>query len=169
MRRKDREVTDLQQIERIIAGSKVCHVAMADQGMPYLVPMNFGYEMKGRELTLYFHCAKEGRKLDILKKNDNVCFELCIEGEPVYVKETPCYSGFYYQSVIGNGKMEIVSDLREKCKGLSLLLKQAAGAEAAFEKEQADTVCVLKIVSRDFTGKRKQPPAATDNMKLCKK
>ena len=158
MRRKDREVTDLQQIEQIIAGCKVCHVAMADQGMPYIVPMNFGHEMAGDELALYFHCAKEGRKLDILKKNDNVCFELCIEGEPVYAKETPCNSGYYYQSVIGNGKMEIVSDVQEKCKGLSLLLKQVAEAEVVFGKEQADTVCVLKITSRDFTGKRKQPP-----------
>lgn len=158
MRRKDREVTDLQEMEQIIAGCKVCHVAMVDNGMPYLVPMNFGYELRDGILALYFHCAKEGRKLDILKNNNNVCFELCIEGEPVYAKETPCSSGYYYQSVIGNGKMEMVSDVQEKCKGLSLLMKQVAEAEVFFNKDQADTVCVLKIVSADFTGKKKQPP-----------
>lgn len=158
MRRKDREVTDIREIEQIIRGSKVCHVAMADDGKPYLVPMNFGYELKNGILTLYFHCAKEGRKLDILKKNNNVCFEMCIEGEPVYAKETPCKSGYYYQSVIGNGKMELVSDVQEKCKGLSLLMKQVADVEVVFQEAQADTVFVLKITSEDFTGKKKQPP-----------
>lgn len=156
MRRKDREVTDIQELNEIIAGCKTCHVAMIDKGMPYLVPMNFGYELTDGVLSLYFHCAKEGRKLDILKENNNVCFEMCIEGEPIYAKETPCSSGYYYQSIIGNGQMKIVSDEQEKCKGLSLLMKQVADAEVTFNETQADTVCVLKIMTKDFTGKKKQ-------------
>lgn len=127
MRRKDREVTDLSEIEQIIAGCRVCHVAMADEGRPYLVPMNFGYELKEGILTLYFHSAKD----------------------------IPCNSGFYYQSVMGSGKAEAVDDVLEKCKGLSLLMKQIVNAEVTFNEAQADTVSVIKIVSRDFTGKKK--------------
>lgn len=155
MRRKDREVTDIQEINRIIAGCRVCHVAMAVQGMPYLVPMNFGYELENNVLTLYFHSAKEGKKIDVLKENANVWFEMCIEGEPEYVKETPCRSGFSYQSVMGSGKMVFVTDAGEKCKGLSLLMKQIVNAEVVFNEAQADTVSVLKLVSKDFTGKKK--------------
>lgn len=155
MRRKDREVTDLLEIEQIIAGCRVCHVAMADEGRPYLVPMNFGYELKEGTLTLYFHSAKEGKKINVLKANDNVWFEMCIEGEPVYVKDIPCNSGFYYQSVMGSGKAEFVTDVQEKCKGLSLLMKQIVNAEVTFNEVQANTVNIIKIVSKDFTGKKK--------------
>lgn len=155
MRRKDREVKDLAEIEQIIAGCKVCHIAMAEEGKPYLVPMNFGYELKEGILTLYFHSAREGKKIDVLKANGNVWFEMCIEGGPVYAKDIPCNSGFYYQSVMGSGKAEFVTDVQEKCKGLSLLMKQIVNAEVDFNEAQADMVSVIKIVSKDFTGKKK--------------
>lgn len=89
MRRKDREITDEEAIEEIVKSCKICHVSMADGGEPYVVPLSFGYERQGRKLTLYFHSAREGRKLDILHKNHRVCFEMALEGKPVHAK-TPC-------------------------------------------------------------------------------
>ena len=62
MRRADRQITDVKEISEILQGCKVCHLAMTDQGMPYVVPLNFGYVMEGEILTLYFHSAWEGRK-----------------------------------------------------------------------------------------------------------
>lgn len=158
MRRKDREVNDIEEIKEIIKSCKTCHVAMVDDGMPYVIPLSFGYEIIDDVLSLYFHSAKEGRKIDILHKNNSVCFEMCCEGEPIYAKETPCNSGYYYSSVIGNGKIEFISDTNEKIKALTLLLKHQAGIDVIFTEKQANTVCIYKIVTNDFTGKRKLRP-----------
>lgn len=154
MRRQDREVTDMMEIDDIIHQCKVCHVAMVDEGRPYVVPLNFGYERKDKELTIYFHCAKEGKKLDILYKNPEICFEMSNEGKPVYA-EVPCNSGYYYSSLIGYGTVEFIEDTERKCKALSALMMQQANREVTFTKEQADTVCVFQVVTKDFTGKRK--------------
>ena len=90
MRRKDKEVTDRNGIKEIICECKTCHVAMVDGYMPYVVPLSFGYKfIDDGALELYFHSAFEGKKIDILKRNNKVCFEMSCEGEPVY-SEIPC-------------------------------------------------------------------------------
>ena len=75
MRRADREVTDVKGIDEILQKCKTCHVAMVDNGAPYVVPLSYGYRIIGESvLELYFHSALEGRKLDILNSNNVVCF-----------------------------------------------------------------------------------------------
>ena len=74
MRRKDREVTTVDGIKEILDSCKTACIAMVDGGAPYVVPLNYGYEIKDGNLIMYFHCAKEGRKIDILKRNNKVCF-----------------------------------------------------------------------------------------------
>ena len=159
MRRKDREVTDLEGIRSIVGRCKTCHVAMLDGETPYVLPLSFGYELRDGVLTLYFHSAKAGRKLDVLRRNNRVGFSMCREGEPV-LGENPCNSGYYYESVLGLGTVAFVDDATEKCCALSLLMERQAGRRIAFTQAQADTVCVFKIVSTDFSGKRKPRPAA---------
>ena len=155
MRRKDREINDITTIEDIILQCKTCHVAMVDDGNPYVVPLSYGYRLiHERMLELYFHSAHEGRKMDILKKNNMVCFEIMYEGESLN-PDTPCNSGYYYGSVIGYGEVVFINDPAEKCEALSILVKQQTGKEAVFTDSQAATVCVYKIVSTDFTGKKK--------------
>ena len=155
MRRKDREVTDISGIEEILLGCKTCHVAMVDNGMPYVVPLSYGYRiLGGNTLELYFHSAAEGRKIDILKRNNTVCFEMSCEGEPVH-SETPCSSGYYFSSVIGFGKAVFVEDADEKRDALSVMFKHQTGKDVRFTAGQAETVCVFKIVSSEFTGKKK--------------
>jgi len=154
MRRKDREVTDIRGIEEILLQCKVCHVAMVDDGCPYVVPLSYGYKiLDGNKLELYFHSALEGRKLDILKRNNKVCFEMAFKGEPVH-PETPCNSGYYSASVIGFGEAVFITDADEKCQGISIMFKHQTGKDVAFSAEQAAMVCVFKIVSTDFTGKK---------------
>ena len=75
MRRKDREITHIRTILDLVSECKVCRLAMTDGGVPYIVPLNYGYEYADGALTFYFHSAKEGRKLEILKKNPTVCLE----------------------------------------------------------------------------------------------
>ena len=158
MRRKDREVSNMEDIRGIIEKCKVCHLAMADKGRPYLVPLSFGYRIDGEKLTLYFHSAKTGRKIDILENSKEVCFEMACECK-LGIVENPCNSGYFYESVIGFGKAEFVDNDEEKCEALTLLMKHQANQDFVFTKQQADTVCVFKVVSRDFTGKKKPDPS----------
>jgi hypothetical protein len=75
LRRKEKEITDIKEIESIIQRSQVCRLALVDAGLPYIVPLCFGYKNK----MLYFHSAKEGQKIDILRRNRQVCFEFDID------------------------------------------------------------------------------------------
>ena len=158
MRRNDREVSDKAGVEEILSRCRICHVAMSDDGSPYVVPLSFGFRFTGEnELELYFHSAAEGRKTDILKRCNRVCFETAFEGEPVR-SETPCDSGYYFSSVIGFGEAMFIEDPGEKCAALSELYRHQTGISVTFTAEQAATVCVFKIISRDFKGKKKSGP-----------
>ena len=174
MRRKDREVTGDENIAKIIEQCTTCHIAMvddADAGMPYVIPMSFGYSLKDGVLELYFHCAHVGKKLDCIRKNPNVAFSMCVENRIEIHEDVYCKSGRFYASVVGQGKAEIVEDSAEKCRGLSLLMeRQAAGAahgsssaqpmhatphKFEFTPAKAAAVTVFKITSTCFTGKSK--------------
>ena len=180
MRRKDREVLGDENIAKIIEQCTTCHIAMvddADAGMPYVIPMSFGYSLKDGALELYFHCALVGKKLDCIRKNPNVAFSMCVENRIEIHEDVYCKSGRFYASVVGQGKAEIVEDSAEKCHGLSLLMeRQAAGAphvsssaqsakpaqsmqadphKFEFTPAQAAAVTVFKITSTNFTGKAK--------------
>ena len=169
MRRKDREVLGDENIAKIIEQCTTCHVAMvddADAGVPYVIPLSFGYSLEGGVLELYFHCAHVGKKLDCIRKNPNVAFSMCVENRIEIHEDVYCKSGRFYASVVGQGKAEIVEDNAEKCRGLSLLMeRQAAGAAQCsqsatphkfeFTPAQAAAVTVFKITSTNFTGKAK--------------
>ena len=158
MRRKDREVTDIDSVKEILNKCKTCHVAMVDSGLPYVVPLSFGYILADKVLTLYFHSAAEGRKVEVLKSNNTVCFEMAHEGELVH-PENPCNCGYYYSSIIGVGEAVFIEDVDEKCKALSIMFNHQTGRDVMFTAAQAQGVCVFKIVSSSFTGKRKPRPA----------
>lgn len=180
MRRKDREVLGDENIAKIIEQCTTCHIAMEDDanaGVPYVIPMSFGYSLEGGVLELYFHCAHVGKKLDCIRKNPNVAFSMCVENRIEIHEDVYCKSGRFYASVVGQGKAEIVEDSTEKCHGLSLLMeRQTAGAPQSsssaqpaklaqpmhaaphkfeFTPAQAAAVTVLKITSTNFTGKAK--------------
>ena len=164
MRRKDREVLGDENIAKIIEQCTTCHVAMMDDaGVPYVIPLSFGYSLKIGFLELYFHCAHVGKKLDCIRKNPNVAFSMCVENRIEIHEDVYCKSGRFYASVVGQGKAEIVEDVAEKCRGLSLLMERHAGASQSagashkfeFTPAQAAAVTVFKITSTNFTGKAK--------------
>ena len=155
MRRNDRAVTDKQEIEEILKDCKTCHVAMTDGGIPYVVPLSFGYKFtEGGALELYFHSAYEGKKINALKANNKVCFAISNEGESINT-EVPCDSGYYFSSVIGYGEAVFIEDAAGKCEGLSVMFKHQTGKDVTFNSSEAESVCVFKIVSDEYTGKRK--------------
>lgn len=154
MRRKDREVTEIGDIITILESCKICHLAILDGDAPYVVPLSYGYDMSDGILTLYFHSAKEGRKIDVLNKNNNVCFEISTTGGPVHSK-SPCNSIYYFSSIIGFGKVYFVEKDEEKCRALSKIFHCQTGNHVSFTSQQADSVCIFKIVSDNFSAKRK--------------
>ena len=106
MRRNEREIKGRKDIDDIIKRCRVCHLAMCDDGQPYIVPLNFGYDGG----FLYFHAAPEGRKIDIIKRNNRVGFEFDILHD-IVTAEQACKWGAKYESVMGSGTAEIVDDL----------------------------------------------------------
>jgi len=154
MRRKEREVTELNELISIIDSCEVCRIAMIDNGIPYIVPMNFGYELVDKNLSLYFHCAKVGRKIDVLKGNPNVCFEMDSKHELV-TGENACDYTYNYQSIIGNGTVEFIEDFEEKKTGLTIIMKKFSQRENFhFSEQSVNNVTVFKIASCDFSGKK---------------
>lgn len=157
MRRKDREATDLDAVFEIVEHCHVLHLGMVDDGKPYVVALNFGYERKGNGLTLYLHCAAEGRKLDILRKNPNVFFQMDCASELVSGSmERPCAFSWKYESVTGSGNVEFIDDAEKKSYALNKIIQHISCTEEKFSFPAASMArtCVLCVQSDDITGKR---------------
>jgi nitroimidazol reductase NimA-like FMN-containing flavoprotein (pyridoxamine 5'-phosphate oxidase superfamily) len=160
MRRKEREITDPEELRGIINRCKVCRLAMAENNRPYVVPLNFGYEYKNGELVLYFHGAKAGKKIDILKTNPEVCFEMDGGHRLLESQEAHNYS-FAYESIIGFGEVIFVEEDEKKAYGLNLLMKHQTGQDRdfVFDEPHLRAVAVYQVKARSFTGKRRPLPA----------
>lgn len=142
--RREHEVTDINEIVGILDRAKVAHVGMIDDNKPYVVSMNYGYIMENENLTIYLHGATEGRKLDILKKNPNVFIEIDTDIEP-FEGEKPCQYGISYSSIMCEGVAEIVDDVEEKKKALSILMKTQTGKDFEFDDRMTTIVSVIRI------------------------
>jgi len=145
MRRTDRAVTDYQQINSIIEQAKVVHIGMIDNDRPYVVPMQYGFVFADGQLTLYVHCAKEGRKLDIISKNPRVFIEVETEAAIISGGDIPCKYGSEYASVMGDGTAIVVEDAAEKIFGLQLLMKTQTSRDFEITAQMATSVTVLRI------------------------
>lgn len=149
MRKKEREITNYGEIEDIIQKAKVCRIAMVDGDEPYVVPVCFGYKKN----SLYIHGANAGRKIDILKRNNRVCFEVDVDVE-IVSKEKACNFSTKYRSVIGTGKAYILEKDEEKQRALNVIMKHYAGREFSFTKAELDSVLVWKVDIESLTGKK---------------
>lgn len=156
MRRKDREVKDPDGIFDIVERCNVVHLGMVDNGKPYVVALNFGYEREGDALVLYLHCAMEGRKIDILHGNPDVYFQMdCVNEFIKGTSERPCSYCWRYDSVMGSGQVEFVEDVQEKEHALNRLIQHIGKTTETFSFPPASfaRTCVLRIRSNDITGK----------------
>ena len=155
MRRKDREITNIEDVLRIVDRANILHLGLFDSEYPYVIPLHFGYEYSDGSLVFYLHSAKEGHKLDLIRANPSVCVEMECEVELISGGETPCQYGATYASIIGRGSAETVCDEQEKIHGLSLLMKNQTGREFIVSAQMASTVEVVKVVVSEFTAKSK--------------
>ena len=152
MRRKDREVTDLNKITEIMKECSVCSLAFFDQEYPYIVPLNFGMAYKDNNVVLYFHGANAGTKLMLLNKNCRVGFEMHCS-EKLVTGEKACDFSMEYESVCGNGIAEILTE-SEKIEALNFLMKQYTGKdEHSFDENEVKAVSVFKVTVNEIHGK----------------
>ena len=124
MRRKEREIKDAVVIHQLLSQASICRLAIHDEPFPYIVPMNYGYA----DGAIFFHCATEGRKLDLLRKNNKVGFEIECDSE-VVKGAVSCQWTTRYRSVIGTGEIEFIDDVKGKTLGLDAIMKQHGKAD----------------------------------------
>lgn len=129
MRRKDRELTGRENIEPILQACKVCRVAMVSDGKPYVVPLNFGYEWDDGGLTLYFHSGLRGKKIDAMRENPAVCFEMECENGVIDGGDTACKYSYAFTSIIGEGTMRFAQNNEEKRKGFDVIMRHLTGRD----------------------------------------
>ncbi len=154
MRRSDREMKDRSEILSVIEKCDVCRLGLCDAAIPYVVPMNFGYEYSSGKLVLFFHGAKEGKKLDMIQRNPAACFEMDCSHRLVEAEEAANYT-MEYESVIGHGRISFCTEKSEKNKALTLLMKKYAKDRTFdFPDHVIESVTVFKLDVSDFTGKR---------------
>ena len=149
MRKKERQITDETVLEKILNTAKVCRLAMVDGDKPYVVPLNFGY----KEKTIYFHSAQEGRKIDIIKKNPQVCFEV---DEMIKLKKASlaCDWGAQYHSIIAEGRAQIVEGVEDKKKALEIIMSQYSNRTFEFPDEKIAITAVIAVHLEKISGKQ---------------
>ena len=157
MTRRELEVTNIEEIIQILNECKVLHLGLVDDGMPYIVPMNYGYIMNDGKLTLYLHSALKGYKIDVMQKNNICCFEMECKVAP-FEGEVACKYGMTYYSLMGRGKTSFVDDVEEKKMAMSLLMKTQTGKNFEFNDKLVGVVSIIRIDVDEYTAKHRPLP-----------
>ncbi len=151
MRRKQFEITDPASIEEILSKSEVCRIAMIDNGRPYIVPMNYGY----RKNAIYFHSSPLGKKIEILKASNRVCFEIELSSQ-IIRGEKPCDWGAKFRSVIGYGTIEFITDFNMKKEALDIIMSHyGRTGNNEYSEKEVENVMILKLSIEEITGKQR--------------
>jgi uncharacterized protein len=150
MRKKNLEITDKKVLEEILSGSKICRLALIDGTLPYIVPFNYGY----KDGSIYIHSAPEGKKIDLLKQNNKVCFEIEYVAN-IVPNVVACKWATTYRSVVGYGDVEIITDYKKKEEGLKIIMAHyGVSGKITFEKIPVDSMVILKLTITEITGKQ---------------
>jgi len=155
MRRKDREITTREEMIEVFQKADACRVAFAVDNIPYIVCMNYGFEWEGEFPILYFHCAHEGKKLEQMKANPYVCFQIDTDHELKYIEEK-VHCTMDYSSLVGMGYLELVSDEEGRKRGLDLLMEHHGHPlPPEYPEGSMKRTTVLRLRVTEVTGKKK--------------
>jgi nitroimidazol reductase NimA-like FMN-containing flavoprotein (pyridoxamine 5'-phosphate oxidase superfamily) len=147
--KQEKEIFKISAIEAIIKKALICRLGLSDGENPYIVPLSFGYQDK----ALYFHSAAKGKKIDIIRKNPRVCFEIDINSE-IIKAEDACKWGMRYQSVIGYGKAVLLQSADEKRKALKIIMSQYSDRPHHFIEKKVQKAAVIKVEIEEMTGRQ---------------
>jgi nitroimidazol reductase NimA-like FMN-containing flavoprotein (pyridoxamine 5'-phosphate oxidase superfamily) len=150
LRRTDKEITDPGIISDILANSWICRLGLVEYGEAYIVPVNFAF----KDGCIFIHSAIEGRKMEIIKRNGSVTFEIEYSSETIK-NETACKWGTKYRSVMGKGTVEIYHDAETKVECFDLLMrKYGAEFQPTYDESSLEKTVVLKLKILSYTGKQ---------------
>jgi nitroimidazol reductase NimA-like FMN-containing flavoprotein (pyridoxamine 5'-phosphate oxidase superfamily) len=149
LRRSDRELTDRADIDDVINRARICHLALCKNNVPYAVPMNYGYA----DGCLYFHSAKEGKKIDILRSNNSVSFTIYVD-ERHAASDAACKWSTKYKSVIGEGKAFLVEEPGKKEAALAIIMRHYSDREFTFDPLQLNKAVIIKVIIDSLSGKQ---------------
>lgn len=156
MRQKNREIKEFNELIAVMKKCDVCRLALNDDGYPYILPLNFGMDVSGEKITLFFHSALEGYKVDLIQKDNRASFEMDCSHQLQYFEEKG-YCTMSYESVIGRGRIKILSE-EEKIHALKRLMAQYHGDENTyFNPAAVSRTMVYALEVQSITGKRKAP------------
>ena len=153
MRQLKKKITDPAVIDRLLDAAPVGRLAtVGPDGWPMVKPLNFAH----RDGRIYFHCAREGEKLDHIRRDPRVCFE--VDLPLAYVRgtqENPCRSSYLYRSAILLGRAHPVEDGAEPRLGLDLLMSkyQPEGGYGDYLAEKLALTAVVRIDIESVSGK----------------
>ena len=157
MTKRERQIADEAQILKILDTAKVLHLGLCVNDEPYVVPMNYGFRLENGKLVLYLHSALQGKKLDMIRSNPRVFFELDCDRLP-FEGDKPCQYGLVYSSVMGRGTARIVDDVEEKKHAMTTLMKTQTGKDFTFEDRLVSIVAVIRIDVSEYTAKHRPLP-----------
>lgn len=153
MRRKDREITDYEKMLEIVAQCDCCRIGLVDDEGAYIVPLSFGYENLNGELTLYFHSAGEGKKIELIKQQNRASFEMDTKHGLVEGKAACAYS-YLFQSIMGKGKLELLQNYEEKCHGLELVMAHYSDKTGwTFPEKMVNSMALIKLTVTEWSCK----------------
>ena len=154
MRRKEREITSREEIDEILRTGKVLHLALSDDNTPFLVPVFYAYD----GTSLYFHSAKAGTKIEIMKKNSKVCFEVSIDNG-IVESDLACDFEAAHRTVIGFGNAEFVDSESDKIAVLNSIVAQFTDKKFEFPKGNLNATAVIRINIVSIKGKKHGVPS----------
>lgn len=153
MRRSDREIKDINEIIQVMEKCDVCRLAFNDEDYPYILPLNYGMNVDNGQIVLYFHGANEGKKYELMEKDNRASFEMdCSHKLVTDLTRGSCT--MEYESVIGFGRIESISD-DEKYEALCILMKHYHKEDFPFNKAVMPQTTVFKLVVEQVSGKRR--------------
>ena len=153
MRRQDRAVTAPEKVRAVIDACEVCRLGLQDGRGVYVVPVNFGYAVEDGRTVFYFHGAREGRKIDLIRDTGWACMQM-EEGYQLHRADRACGHSAAFQSVIGEGPIRVVETAEEKRRGLAAIMHQATCCgDWTFPDAAVDAVCVLRLDAEELSCK----------------
>ena len=157
MTKREFKITDEGEIRRILDTAKVLRLGIAVDNEPHIIPLNYGYTLENGELKLYLHSAVKGNKLELFKKNPNICFELDCDLIP-FEGKVACQYGLSYAAISGRGRAVLVEDVEQKMEAMSILMKTQTGRDFEFNERLVSIVAVIRVDVTQFSVKHRPIP-----------
>ncbi len=162
MTKRENEITEKKDIERILDTCKYLHLAVSSEDVPYVVTLNYGYEWDETDghLVLFLHTSRKAHLLEVIEKNTNCAFNMECNVKPFF-GPMPCRNGMAYESIMGSGKITVLENTDERIHGLVRIMKTQTGEEEnRFDERMVSIVSVLRVDVKEMRAKKRDLPEA---------